>query len=120
MAIARPEGMFQASEREPGHYRAEGPSASVRFDFDPAPHARYLVLPGFDADQDVVICWCDDAGRWRSGQSIRWLKSKQPHDAAVVDLDSLIHEPDYPLSRIAIQFTGPGKVVLAGMPRLFR
>jgi hypothetical protein len=120
LAIARPEGMFHARELQPGRYRAEALPAGLRFEFDPGPHARYLVLPGLAADQDVVIFWCDDAGRWRPVQSVRWLKPPQTSNAAIVDLDSLIHRPNYPLSGIAIQFTRPGEVQLAGFPRLLR
>jgi hypothetical protein len=120
LVVARPDGMTHAHELRPGHYRADAVPAAIRFEFDPAPAARYLALPGFRADQDIVISWCDNTGQWRSGQSVRWLKLPRSDDTAIVDLDGLIHQPDYPLSRIAIQFTRPGELTLAGSPRLLR
>ena len=78
------------------------------------------MLPGLKADQDVVIAWSDQAGRWRPGQNVRWLHSPRPEGPAVVDLERLIYLQKSPLTRIAVRLTLPGTLVLQGSPRLLR
>ena len=120
VAVAR-QDEAHCREVRPGVYRHGDGDGFIRFEFEPAPEARYLVLPGLRADQDVFILWCDQAGRWRPGQSVRWLKSAAKGAPAVIDLDRLIHLSARPLSRIALQFTGPGgEIELEGPPRLLR
>jgi len=120
LAVARRVAIDHARELEPGRYRSERLPAGIRFEFDQVADARYLVLPGLSADQDVVVVWCDDEGRWRSGQSVRWLQSPPGGSPAVIDLERLIHLRQGPLPRIAIHFTRPGEIALAGPPRLLR
>jgi len=122
LAIARRCAVHEANEIEPGRYRSAGKSGFVGFEFEPAPDARYLVLPGLRADSDLTICWCDQRHQWRPGQGVRWLKSRADDgEEAVIDLERLIHLRVKPLSRIAIQFTVPGgEFALTGPPRLLR
>ena len=121
LAIARRVGVHEANEVEPGRFRNAGVAGFVGFEFEPAPEARYLVLPGLRADTDLTICWCDQRLKWRPGQGVRWLKSRAGSAEAVIDLERLIHLRVKPLTRIAIQFTGPGgEFALTGSPRLLR
>jgi hypothetical protein len=118
ISIARRLACHGVSEFKPGQYQPEHWPAYIEFEFSPTPQARYVVLPGLAADQDLVILLQDSNGRWRSGQSIRWLKS--PRTDAAIDLERLIHWSGSPLSRIRVQFTTPGELALEGPPRLLR
>jgi hypothetical protein len=120
VAVARPTKNEGAREVSPGHYTTTVDPAHVGFEFDPTPGARFLLLPGLKADQDVAIYWCDGAGNWRPGQVVRWLQSAPRDLPAIIDLDRQIHLGAKPLSRIAIQFTRPGSIALDGPPRLLR
>ncbi len=118
LAIAHRVATHAVREFEPGVFRLKNWPAYIEFEFDPAPEARYLVLPGLTADQDVVVLLMDSEGHWRSGRNVRWLKST-PTDAAI-DLERLIYWSGGPLSRIRVQFTSPGKLALEAPPRLLR
>ncbi len=121
LAIARRYELRGASEIGPGLYRNLGGAGAINFEFEPAPGARYLVMPGLKSNQDIHIYWCDQNQKWRPGQCVRWLKSSPGAGQAVIDLDRLIHLSTEPLSRIAIQFTQPGgELALRGAPRLVR
>ncbi len=121
VAVARRYDVHEAHEVKPGIYQSGNQAGFIGFEFDPAPEARYLYLPGLTADQDVSVYWCDNERQWRPGQVVRWLKSPPPPGEAVIDLDRLIHLSVRPLSRIVIQFTSPGGVLaLDGPPRLLR
>ncbi len=110
-----------ATETGPWRYRNASASGYVGFEFEPAPEARYLELPGLRANKDIHIYWCDEKRRWRPGQVVRWLKSPNNEGEAVIDLDRLIHLSVKPLSRIVIAFIGPdGEFTLEGPPRLLR
>jgi hypothetical protein len=120
LAVARRVGIHEAREVKPGVYRSEPVPGNIEYEFDPVPEARFLMLPGLKADQDVAIFWCEQGGRWRPGQNIRWLQSPRTEASAVVDLDRLIYRSGRPISRIAIHFTRPGELTLQGPPRLLR
>ena len=95
--------------------------AYVGFEFEPAPEARYLCCPASGLTRNSPFIWCDEKRRWRPGQGVRWLKSPANEAQAVIDLDRLIHLSVKPLSRIVIQFNGPGgELALEGPPRLLR
>ncbi len=118
LSIARRVVVHEVSEFKPGQFHPENWPAYIEFEFDPAPGARYLVLPGLAADQDMVVLFKEESGRWRSGQNVRWLKS--PRTDAAIDLERLIHWSGSPLARIRLQFTCPGELALEGPPRLLR
>ena len=114
IAVARRVQINQAREIEPGHYVSDQGPGAIVFEFDPTPGARFLMLPGLKADQDVVIAWSDRAGRWRPGQNVRWLHAPRPEAPAVVDLERLICLEKSPLTRVAVRLALPGD---AGPPR---
>jgi hypothetical protein len=121
LAIARRYEVKGTSEIRPGHYRNDDGAGAINFEFEPAPGARYLVMPGLKSNQDIHIYWCDQNQKWRPGQCVRWLKSAPGAGQAVIDLDRLIHLSTEPLSRIAVRFTQPGgEIALQGAPRLVR
>ena len=109
----------EVTEFKPGKFRPKfGGASYIEFEFGSAPDARYLLLPGLAADQDVIVLLSDKPGRWRGGQNVRWLKS--PSADASIDLQRLIHWSGRPLSGIRLQFTCPGELALTGTPRLLR
>ena len=118
LTTARRVDVHAVKELAPGRFRRQGSPAFVEFEFDPAPGARYLVLPGLAANQDVIVFLTNDAARWRGGQSVRWLRS--PRADAAIDLQRLIHWWGSAPSRIRVKFTGPGEIALEGPPRLLR
>jgi hypothetical protein len=120
LVVARRVAMQDVREVDPGRFRSDLVPAFMVFEFDPAPGARFLMLPGLKASQDVLICWCDQGGAWRPGQNVRWLPSPRTESAAVVDLERVIHWSGKPLSKIAVHFTRPGELALQGPPRLLR
>jgi hypothetical protein len=120
LAVARRVVLQGVREVHPGRFRSELVPGSIVFEFDPAPDARFLMLPGLKADQDVLICWCDEVGTWRPGQHVRLLSSLRTEGAGVVDLERVIHWWGKPISRIAVQLTRPGELALQGPPRLLR
>ena len=121
VAVGRRYDVYGARELSAGHYQNTCGAGFIGFEFEPAPEARYLVLPGLKADQDVNLYWCDQKRQWRPGQGVRWLKSPACDGPVVIDLERLIHLSVKPLSRIVIQFTRPGgEIVLEGSPRLLR
>ena len=120
LSLARRVEIRGAREIESGRYQSTRMPASITYEFVPATQARYLVLPGLSADQDVVMLWLDGRNRWRSTQSVRWLHSPRADAPAVIDLERLIHRPESPLSRIEIQFTKSGEIALEASPRLLR
>jgi hypothetical protein len=120
VAVARRVKMHDADEIDRGRYHGENGDSYIEFEFDPAPQACFLYLPGLEADQDVLILRSDEEGRWRGGLQVRWLRSSRCDAPAVVDIERLIHWPHTPISRIRVQFTRPGAIVLAEPPRLLR
>ena len=52
----------QVSEFKSGQFHPENWPAYIEFEFDPTPQARYLVLPGLAADQDLVVFLCESDG----------------------------------------------------------
>ena len=121
VAVGRRYDVNGGRELAPGHYQNTGGAGFIGFEFEPEPLARYLVLPGLKADQDVNLYWCDQHRQWRPAQVVRWLKTPASDGLAVIDLERLIHLSVKPLSRIVIQFTRPGgEIALEGPPRLLR
>jgi hypothetical protein len=118
LSIARRVDVHEVKELAPGRFRRQGSPGYIEFEFDPAPGARYLLLPGLAADQDLVVFLTEDANRWRGGQNVRWLRS--PRADAAIDLTRLIHWPGSAPSRIRVKFTRPGEIALGGPPRLLR
>ena len=118
LSISRRVAVHEVSEFKPGRFHPKNWPAYIEYEFDRAPRARYLVLPGLAADQDMVVLFKEESGRWRSGENFRWLKS--PRTDAAIDLDRLIHLSGSPLARIRLQFTCPGELALEGPPRLMR
>jgi hypothetical protein len=120
LAIARSIEIQSAIDEESGPFRMTNRSAYVEFAFDPVANARYLWLPGIAIDQDVYVSWCDSAGRWRPGQSLRLSRSDQAASQVTIDLIRLVHWPAYPVARIRVKSTAPDKIALIGAPRLLR
>jgi hypothetical protein len=118
VSIARRVGSLRVTEFKPGTYRPEKWPAYIEFEFDVTPEARYLVLPGLAADQDVIVRLTDDANHWRGGHRIRWLRS--PRTDAAIDLERLIFWSGNAPERIRLEFTTPGEIALEGAPRLLR
>ena len=52
--------VHEAHEVGPGIYQSGNQAGFIGFEFEPAPEARYLYLPGLKADQDVSVYWCDN------------------------------------------------------------
>jgi len=119
VAVARRVEMHNAGEIDRGRYHVENADSYIEFEFDRAPQARFLCLPGLQADQDVLILRSDAEGRWRPGLNVRWLGSPR-RDAAAIDIERLIHWPLTPIARVRIQFTRPGEIALTEPPRLLR
>jgi hypothetical protein len=118
VSIARRVATHEVDEFTPGRFHPEHWPAYVEFEFDDAPPAHYLVLPGLAADQDVVILFRENGGRWANGQNVRWFRS--PRTDAAIDLERLIYLSGAPLAQVRVQFTSPGELALAGLPRLLR
>ena len=108
------------SRRPTGRYRSNLVPGSIKFAFDPANEPRFLVLPGLEADQDLIIFLCDIKGRSLEGRSIRWLHAPRADGPAVVELESIIHWWREPVSQITVQLTRPGEIALDAPPRLLR
>ncbi len=64
-AVARRVEMHHADKIDRGRYHGANGDSYIEFEFDPAPQARFLFLPGLQADQDVLILRTDEKGRWR-------------------------------------------------------
>ena len=118
LAVARPVDLREVTEFKPGMYRSKFDGAYIEFEFGSAADARYVLLPGLAADQDMIVLLSDKRGRWRGGQNVRWLKS--PSADASIDLQRLIHWSGRPLTGIRLQFTCPGELALKGAPCLLR
>jgi hypothetical protein len=118
LAIARRVAIREVMELTPRRFHRQRPPGYIEYEFDPAPNARYLVLPGLAADQDVIVFLTEDKARWRGGHNVRWLRS--PRTDAAIDLERLIHWSGAAPSRIRLKFTGPGEIALEGPPRLLR
>ena len=120
LAVAQRVKIRGAREQKPGEYRLRQWPAYIEFAFDSKLNGRYLVFPDLHADQDLVVLWCDDSGRWRPGQNVRWLRSPETGTPVVIDLERLIHWQGGPLSRVRVRFTRTGQVALREPPRLVR
>ena len=120
LAVARRTEVSKASEIQPGRFRLTEAPSYIEYEFDPTTEAKFLSLPGLDADQDVVVAWQAASGEWRQCQSFRLFRSHLGDGDAVVELDRLINLPVRPLSRIRIYFTNQGELALDGPPRLLR
>ncbi len=120
LAVARRLELNQVREDKPGQYRSDVSVGYIRFEFDPTPEARFLVLPGLRADQNLMINCSDPRGRWRPGRYFQWLKSPKSDSPAVIDLESMIHIWGEPITQFTIRFTRPGEIALQGYPRLLR
>ena len=121
LVVARRVKLQNARELTPGHYRVAGWRAFIEFEFDSAPEARFLSLPGLAADEDLTISWSDESGRWRSLQHVCWLKTPSPVAPAVIDLHRLVNWPTGREGRIRVVFTSDqGELALQQPPRLLR
>jgi hypothetical protein len=120
LAIARRIELNEIRQDQPGRYRSDRVPGSLKCTFDPTTGARFLELPGLRADQELMIFWCDAAGSWRPGHSFRWLTSPPPAGPPVVDLESMIHWPDEPITQMVIHLTREGEIALEAPPRLLR
>lgn len=120
LAVARRTEVFKASEVQPGRFRLTEAPSYIEYEFDPTTEAKFLSLPGLNADQDLVVAWQVPSGEWRQCQSFRLFRSHLGDGDAVVDLARLIHLQDRPISRIRIYFTNSGELALDGLPRLLR
>ncbi len=120
LAVARRIEVSKASEVQPGRFRLMEAPSYIEYEFDPTTEAKFLSLPGLDADQDLVVAWQVPSSEWRQCQAFRLLRSHLGDGDAVVDLDRLINLPDRPISRIRIYFTNRGELALDGPPRLLR
>ncbi len=69
LSVARPVDLREVTEFKPGKFRPKFDGAYIEFEFGSAPDARYLLLPGLAADQDVIVLLSDKPGRWRGGQN---------------------------------------------------
>jgi len=118
LSIGRQVAAHDVSELKPGIFKRDESPGYIEFAFEPAPGARYLVLPGLAANEDVIVVLTDDTANWRSGQNVRWLKS--PRTDATIDLKRLIHWSGDAPTRIRVKFTRPGEIALEGPPRLLR
>lgn len=118
LSIARRVATHDVNEFKPGSFKRDRLPGYIEYEFGPAAGARYLVLPGLTASEDVIVVMTDDAAHWRSGQNVRWLKS--PRTDATIDLKRLIHWSGDAPTRIRVKFTSPGEIALAGPPRLLR
>jgi hypothetical protein len=107
-------------EDRPGRYRSTLAPGSIKFAFDPANEPRFLVLPGLQADQDLIIFLCDIKGRSLEGRSIRWLHAPRADGPAVVELENIINWWNEPVRQITVQLTRTGEIALGGPPRLLR
>ena len=107
-------------EDQPGRYRSNLVPGSIKFAFDPAKEPRFLVLPGLQANQDLIIFLCDVKGRSLEGRSIRWLQAPRVDGPAVVELESIINWWREPVSQITVQLTRTGEIALGAAPRLLR
>jgi hypothetical protein len=107
-------------EDQPGRYRSNLVPGAVKFAFDHTTQARFLVFPGLNTDQDLIIFLRDSRGRWRMGEPIRWLDSPRPDGPAVVDLEGIMNWSGEPVSEIAIQLTRTGEISLDAPPRMLR
>lgn len=120
LVIARRVKLNHVREVSPGHYRAKNWPSYIEYEFELLQDARFLMLPGLAADQDLTISWCDDAGRWRTLQRVCWLETPRPTAAPVIDLHRLINWPSGSLGRIRVGFTHDGELALEQPPRLLR
>ncbi|MGO9462970.1 MAG: acyltransferase family protein [Isosphaeraceae bacterium] len=120
VAVARRVEMRYVDPIDRGRYHGENGDSYIEFEFEAAPQARFLYLPGLQADQDILVLPCDEKGRWRSGLHVRWLQSPGCDAAAAIDIERPIHWPLTPISRIRMQFTRPGEIALSEPPRLVR
>jgi hypothetical protein len=121
VSIGRRVQLCATQEIRPGRFRGDYATASyLEYEFDSGMQARYLALPGLEADQDVLVSWCESAGRWRPGQSVRWLRPHQTDEPAVIDFQRLIQWSGKPVARVRISFTRTGELALGGAPRLLR
>ncbi len=120
IAVGRRIDLNEVHELSPGKYRADRNPGSIKFAFHPTARARYLVLPGLKADQEICINSRSTKGRWCAGQSIRWIQSAGSENLAVIDLEGLIHWWGEPIQEISIGLTRPGEICLQGSPRLLR
>jgi hypothetical protein len=120
LAIARRIELNDLRQDRPGRYRSDRGPGSLKCIFDPTAGARFLELPGLRTDQELVISWCHAGGKWRPGHSFRWLASPPPAGPPVVNLESLIHWSEEPITEIAIQLTRAGEIALEAPPRLLR
>ncbi len=118
VSVARQVGAHEVTEFKPGKFRPEHPGDFIEFEFDSVTDARYLFLPGLEANQDMIVLLSDKPGSWRGGNNLLWRRS--PSADAFIDLQRLIHWSGSPLSRIRLQFTCPGELALAGPPCLLR
>jgi hypothetical protein len=121
VSVGRRVEIRKAAELEPGRYRrGEGPVSYVEYAFEPAAGARFVALPGLEADHDVVVSWHDGAGPWRSAQKVRLLRPRLSDLPAVIDLRRLIQWSGESVDAIRIGFTNPGVLEISGAPRLLR
>ncbi len=120
VSISKCQELQHIRQDQPGRYRSDLVPGAVKFAFDPTTDARFLALPGLRTDQDLIIFLCDETGRWRVDQSIRWLQSPRSEGPPVVDLDSIMNWWGKPISAIAIQLTRTGEISLEAPPRLVR
>ena len=118
LAIARCVAVHQMIESKPEQFRQERSPGYIEYAFDSGRDARYLVLPGLAASQDVIVVLTDDPAHWRGGQNFRWLRS--PRTDAAIDLNRLTQWSGIAPARIRVKLTSPGELALTGPPRLLR
>jgi hypothetical protein len=120
LSIARPWKLDRVRRRGSGLFQSEQAPGLMVFEFEPTSKARFLVLPGLRADQELDINCRDVQGRWRPARFFRWMPSSRSGHDAVIDLARLIQQWDEPVTQVAVQFTQPGEIALDGPPRLMR
>lgn len=120
IAVARLAETIDMEECGPGKYRAPAGQGVLCYEFSPAARARYLVFPGLRANQDFAIQWSEAPGRWHPAQTLYWLIPPTPTEMAVIDLGSIMHMADAPITQVSLRLAKPGELSLQAPPRLLR